>query len=208
MLYKDWHVPGYGTEKVGPFLASLVGLARPQRILEIGMGYTTPFLLNSLKDNTENLLWDGNCNKEYLTKPYNPKFVVVDNLSMEEEQAKKRLDILESEPLVEFIQGDMRDGEVISKVDIHGPYDLVWFDCGGWQEYKFFAENYWNMIKEYALFHFTYFQGKENTNGEIVGQLPASYRMDIIEPHKFRQGSITMLRRTNFEEIKRRHDWN
>ena len=50
MLYKDWHVPGYGTEKVGPFLASLEGLARPQRILEIGMGYTTPFLLNSLKD--------------------------------------------------------------------------------------------------------------------------------------------------------------
>ena len=75
MLYEDWHVPGYGTEKVGPFLASLVGLARPQRILEIGMGYTTPFLLNSLKDNTENLLWDGNCDKEYLTKPYKPSLL-------------------------------------------------------------------------------------------------------------------------------------
>ena len=158
MLYEDWHVPGYGTEKVGPFLSSLVGLARPQRILEVGMGYTTPFLLNSLKDNTEALLWDGNCDKEYLTKPYKPKFVVVDNLSMEDDQAKKRLDILESEPLVEFIHGNITDGEVISQVDIHGPYDFVWFDCGGWEEYKFFAENYWNMVKEYALFHFTYFK--------------------------------------------------
>ena len=99
----------------------------------------------------------------------------------------------------------MTDGEVISQVDIHGPYDLVWFDCGGWEQYKFFAENYWNMIKEYALFHFTYFKGETNTNWEIVNQLPATFRMDIVEPHKFRQGSITMLRRTNFEEIKRRH---
>ena len=62
MKYEEWYVPGYGTEKVGPFLESLVGLSRPQRILEIGMGYTTPFLLNGLKENTyEGLLWDSNC---------------------------------------------------------------------------------------------------------------------------------------------------
>ena len=56
MKNEEWWVPGYGTEKVGPFLESLVGLARPQRILELGMGYTTPFLLNGLKENTEGLL--------------------------------------------------------------------------------------------------------------------------------------------------------
>ena len=130
MKNEEWWVPGYGTEKVGPFLESLVGMTRPQRILEIGMGYTTPFLLNGLKENTEGLLWD-----------------------------------------------------------------LVWVDCGGWEEYKFFAENYWHMVKEYVLFHFTYFKGEPNKNLEVVSQLPAAFRMDIIEPHKFRQGSITMLRK-------------
>ena len=192
---EEWWVPGYGTEKVGPFLESLVGLARPQRILELGMGYTTPFLLNGLKENTEGLLWDGNCDKDYLDKPYSPKFVVVDDLSMEDDQAERRLNILKNEPLVEFIQGDMRDSEVISKISTHGPYDLVWVDCGGWEEYKFFAENYWHMVKEYVLFHFTYFKGEPNKNLEVVSQLPAAFRMDIIEPHKFRQGSITMLRK-------------
>ncbi len=91
MKNEEWWVPGYGTEKVGPFLESLVGLARPQRILELGMGYTTPFLLNGLKENTEGLLWDSNCDKDYLDKPYSPKFVVVDNLSMEDDQASGRI---------------------------------------------------------------------------------------------------------------------
>ena len=195
MKHEDWYVPGYGTEKVGPFLESLVGLARPQRILEIGMGYTTPFLLEGLKSNTEGLLWDSNCDKEYLTKSYDPKFVVVDDLSYDSEQSENRLEILESEPLVEFIQGDMRDGEVMSMVDTHGPYDLVWFDCGGPVEYQFFVDHYWDMVKEYALFHFTYFQGRHNKNGEIMNQMEAAYRMDIIEPHKFKQGSLTMLRK-------------
>ena len=205
MKHENWYVPGYGTEKVGPFLESLVGLARPQRILEIGMGYTTPYLLEGLKSNTEGLLWDSNCDKEYLTKSYDPKFVVVDDLSYDSEQSENRLEMLESEPLVEFIQGDMRDGEVMSMVDIHGPYDLVWFDCGGPEEYQFFADHYWDMVKEYALFHFTYFQGRQNRNGEIMNQMEndecydpvAAYRMDIIEPHKFKQGSLTMLRKVS-----------
>ena len=51
------------------------------------------------------------------------------------------------------------------------------------------------MVKEYALFHFTYFQGRHNKNGEIMNQMEAAYRMDIIEPHKFKQGSLTMLRK-------------
>ena len=37
-------VAGAGTETVGPLLAMLVNLVRPQRVLEVGMGYTTPSL--------------------------------------------------------------------------------------------------------------------------------------------------------------------
>ena len=34
---------GMGTENVAPFLRSMVQLTRPNRILEIGAGYTTPW---------------------------------------------------------------------------------------------------------------------------------------------------------------------
>ena len=39
---------GMGTENIGPLLRTLIQMIRPQRILEIGGGYTTPFLLDGL----------------------------------------------------------------------------------------------------------------------------------------------------------------
>ena len=198
MEHPDWYVPGYGTEKVAPFLRSLTELTRPQRVLEIGMGYTTPFLLEAIENNTEGLLWDSNCDKEYLDKPYDPKFVVVDDQSLEEdaERAENRRSRLKANSLVHFIEGDMMDSSVVDRVRENGPYDLVWFDCGGPVEYQYFVDYYWNMVKEYALFHFTYFRGKPNKNNDILSSITdISYRMDIVEPHKFKQGSITMLRK-------------
>jgi|TARA_B110000211_G_scaffold223375_1_gene273208 predicted O-methyltransferase YrrM len=193
--YPEWYVPGYGTEKVAPFLRSLVELTRPQRILEIGMGYTTPFLLEGLSNNTESLIWDSNCDKEYLTKEYLPKFVVVDDQSLDPEQAPGRRSDLEKNPLVSFIEGNMF--YVVDEVRKDGPYDLVWFDCGGPEEYEFFVKNYWDMVKEYALFHFTYFKGEPNRNNDVLSTIDDyTYRMDIVEPHKFKQGSITMFRKS------------
>ena len=198
MEHPDWYVPGYGTEKVAPFLRSLTELTRPQRVLEIGMGYTTPFLLEAIENNTEGLLWDSNCDKEYLDKPYDPKFVVVDDQSLEEDadRAENRRSRLKANSLVHFIEGDMMDSSVVDRVRENGPYDLVWFDCGGPVEYQYFVDYYCNMVKEYALFHFTYFRGKPNKNNDILSSITdISYRMDIVEPHKFKQGSITMLRK-------------
>ena len=90
----------------------------------------------------------------------------------------------------------MMDHSVVDRVRDSGPYDLVWFDCGGPVEYQHFVDYYWNMVKEYALFHFTYFRGEPNKNNSILSTITdISYRMDIVEPHKLRQGSITMLRK-------------
>ena len=46
---------GMGTENVGPLLRTLVQMIRPQRILEVGAGYTTPFILDGLKANEEGI---------------------------------------------------------------------------------------------------------------------------------------------------------
>ena len=55
---------GMGTENVGSLLRALVQMVRPQRILEIGAGYTTPFLLDGLKANEE-LFDEGNLDPSY-----------------------------------------------------------------------------------------------------------------------------------------------
>ncbi len=201
MKHEDWHTPGYGTEKVGPFLGSLVELARPQKILEIGFGYTTPFLLEGLKNCVNGLVWDGNCDKDYLDKPYDPKFVVIDDQSLEEKSERKdfRRDSLVNDDLVDFIEGDFKSAAVKDRVKSDYPdgFDLVWFDCGGPNEYQWFIDNWWdNMVNEYALFHFTYFRGELNNNGKIIDNLSGQLsRMDIVEPHKFKQGSVTMLKK-------------
>ena len=81
MKYKEWYTPGYGTEKVGPFLIGLMEMARPQKVLEIGFGYTTPFLMEGLKNNFE-LHWDGNCDPEFMKTKYDPRLVVIDDQSL------------------------------------------------------------------------------------------------------------------------------
>ncbi len=47
-----------GTETVAPLLYHLVRLTRPRRILEVGMGYTTPFLAQALVDNEADFAQD------------------------------------------------------------------------------------------------------------------------------------------------------
>ena len=212
MKHEKWYVPGYGTEKVGPFLGSLIEMVRPQKILEVGFGYTTPFLIESLKNNFE-LVWDDNCDPEYLKNKYDPKLVIIDNQSLEKNtnRAKQRRNFLKEQPtnLVDFIEGDFTQSSIVSQVkENYSQFDLCWFDCGGPEEYQFFIDNYFNMIKEFSIFHFTFFKGEENKNGKIISKCLSEYlrstgsnmqRLDIIEPHKFKQGSITILRKVNNE---------
>jgi predicted O-methyltransferase YrrM len=44
-------IPAMGTELMGPLLYSLIRSMRPCRIVEAGMGYTTPFIAQALADN-------------------------------------------------------------------------------------------------------------------------------------------------------------
>ena len=46
-------IPAMGTEAVAPLLALLVNLVLRRRVLEVGMGYTTPFLAAALADVAE-----------------------------------------------------------------------------------------------------------------------------------------------------------
>jgi predicted O-methyltransferase YrrM len=151
-------VPGMGTEAVGPFLAGLVRMTRPRRVLEVGMGYTTPFLAAALAEarqaatqealllaaKTRPYLADGTpLDDDWLRaepalatpgsylEPYRPVFVAVDDRSIPESSA----------PLVEEVLDGLGLGGQVTVVDAalrevdaalpegFDPIDLAWVDA-------------------------------------------------------------------------------
>ena len=194
--YPEYFTPGLGTENVAPFLRSMVQMLRPHRVLEIGAGYTTPFLLEALVNN-ERVFNDGNLSQDYLANyQYDPKLVVIDDISFGDLAIKPGMNSIIKSKYIDFIEG-LFQGKAEYLYKKYGSFDFVWFDCGGVLEYEAFFSEYWNICSAYVVLHFTY------TNGEPNDLLKAALknitgdpiRIDIIEPHKTQQGSITILKK-------------
>ncbi len=188
--------PGMGTENVGGFLRAMAQMLRPKNILEIGAGYTTPFLLEAIINN-ERVYDDGNLNPEYFNGYiYDPKLVIIDDMSLGELRKKPGMDAIISSEYTDFIEGNFEGKSNILRQK-YGNFDFVWFDCGGAAEYKAFIDEYWDICSGYIFFHFTYSYGIPNNLHDIILKnitgSPAIF--DIIEPHKSRQGSITMVKK-------------
>ena len=200
MEYEDHYRSQMGTENVAPLLRSLIRMVRPQRVLEIGAGYTTPFLLDGLEKNEE--LFDdysGCLNEEYAKnhkENYDPKFVIIDDISFGE--FKKNFNI--DSKYVEFIEGKFQ-GKSQKLFDTYGLFDFVWFDCGGPEEHSAFMSEYWDICSHYVIFHFHYtFQIPNPKLGAVMGLATGNpQRIDILEPHKNRQGSVTILKKCSWD---------
>lgn len=169
---EDLRVPGMGTENVGPFLASLIQLVRPERVLEVGMGYTTPFLAGalaqaeqladeerlSLARKTGSRLSSGQRLDEtwllehpalaapgaYL-EPYRPRLAAIDDLSIEESSAGGVQDVLRRIGLddrVTIVNSDVRNAAERLPADF-ATIDFAWVDA--W-ECLFFFDHFWERI--------------------------------------------------------------
>lgn len=198
MEHEKHYRKGMGTENVGPLLRTLVQMVRPQRILEIGAGYTTPFILDGLKANEE-LFDEGNLDpsyKRWYESNNDPRLIVIDTDPLPQLDFK----------YVEHIHGKFQ-GRSQELFDKYGEFDMVWFDCGGAQEYQDFMKEYWNICSHYVIFHYTFFQGGPTDCIDIISALIDGYarvygannvqRIDILEPHKAGQGSVTMLKKVS-----------
>ncbi len=194
--YAEHFRPGMGTEYVGPFLRALAQMLRPRRILEIGAGYTTPFLLEALVNN-ERVLDDGNlCEKYFSDYIYDSKLIVIDDMSLGDLQKQPGMEHIINSPYVDYVEG-LFQGKAQSLFQKYGAFDFVWFDCGGPPEYEAFLSEYLNICNSYVFFHFTYSEGRPNRNLEIIQSHTSNQwcMVDIIEPHKKSQGSVTLAKR-------------
>jgi predicted O-methyltransferase YrrM len=165
-------VPEAGTEAVAPLLAALIELLRPRRVLEVGMGYTTPFLAEALaavrervrreardlaKKSATYLAGDADFDEAWLhadpallhpafyVEPYDPRLVAIDNLSVAASSASRVRDVLaelELSDLVTVVNADLR--ESVDRLPAgFAPIDFAWVDA--W-ECLYFFDHFWELI--------------------------------------------------------------
>ena len=229
---EELRTPGMGTENVGPLLYSLVRMTRSWRLMEVGLGYTTPFLAMALKDMAAEFEGDrkllstpgrderkGVLSVDYYRRNHAAILHAIDDYSVEGSTAPKVMDTLKRldlDALVEVHDGDYRgmSEKVGSRTQ---PLDLVWFDCGGLSDYVDFIEEFWPLIRTdggMLLLHYTYWDIAKRYDGMEPSEMvpnpganairrqqaragaEATFEvLSLLEPHKTRQGSVTMIRR-------------
>ncbi|WP_198348211.1 class I SAM-dependent methyltransferase [Plantactinospora sp. KBS50] len=176
-------VPGAGTEVVAPLLANLIALTRPRRVIEIGMGYTTPFLAAALADvrdqvvaeraalaakTSRHLDQDGMLDDSWLlaepalltpesyVEDYRPELMAVDNLSIPESSAGLVWDVLRDlglDRLVKVVNADLRNAVDRLPAGFR-PIDLAWIDA--WESLYFF-DHFWELVNPdggLMIFHY------------------------------------------------------
>ena len=179
-------ITGMGTEHVATWLYSMVRMLRPRRVMEVGLGYTSPFIVQALRDNIDEYRADLEIvegrvenqerldvlNRDFYSIPYLPKLYAIDDYSIHDTSAPQVLSILEEldlASLVEVCVGDFR-GRSREMSPLSFPLDFVWFDCGGRHEYIDFIEEYWPLINQdhgILLLHFTYWNAPVTVNGKF-----------------------------------------
>lgn len=234
-----------GTEAAAFVLYGLVRMARPRNVLEVGLGYTTPFLACALADAREEfeadrrLLADPGQDDprlEVLIPPfyrqdYRPRLIAIDDFSLEDSSAPKVVEVLkalELDGIVRVCEGNFRGhSKRLAPGDL--PLDFVWFDCGGPRDYVDFIGEYWPLINAdhgMLVLHFTYWTVEMRRGGETLpamisspiideikrqqaaGGIAARFEMlSLLEPHKSRQGSVTLVRKLSAPSLCRNRDF-
>lgn len=223
-------VPGMGTERVAPILAMLIQFARPRRVLEVGMGYTTPFLAAALVDVEQQVRAETEAlvgkTKAYLdtgialdeqwmnAEPallapgfyrdqYRATLVAVDNLSIEDSSAPAVQGVLDELGLldrVSIVNADLHECRELLPEDF-APIDLAWVDA--W-ECLYFFDHFWDLINPdggLVVMHYlmTYPEGETVLDylAKVQRMRPGELEiLNLLEPHKLAQNSLTVLRRT------------
>jgi predicted O-methyltransferase YrrM len=159
--------PHMGVENLGPFLYSFVRFTKVRRLVEIGAGYTTVWILQALRDNDEEMLriheleQSGQCrllnwpwtNAERVEAHVSPRLgspsqlLCVDNCEHQKETASGVSSVAETLGLgsyLRFVRGDA--------FELHGlgrdsPVDVVWCDFGVGSRMKDFCASTWDSLR-------------------------------------------------------------
>jgi predicted O-methyltransferase YrrM len=143
---------------------------------------------------------------EYYTQPYRPRCVSVDNLSSPFSAASRVREAAARAGLAHLLDQrccDFRDVPSVAE-DPEEVFDLAWFDCGGYGEYRDFLDLYWDKVRAdggMLVLHYTLtVPNHERVLAELQSQRETGVRgefemLSLLEPHKLMQNSVTLIRR-------------
>jgi hypothetical protein len=228
------HHPGMGTENVAVLLYALVKMLRPPRVLAVGLGYSTLFLLQALADAYDEALRDyelmqgkslNPARREVLHEikvdrtPKPGRLVAIDDFSDNGGRLTQLLEGISHLHLDSHMElnRERYDGGVLERQA--AGFRLAWVDCGHQLEYTDLTNRIWPLLHDEGGvlgMHYTYVdvaaefpEGLERIvmpgpwlNAVRRQQLEAGLNahfelLSIPEPHKFRQGSLTLLRKVD-----------
>lgn len=234
-----------GTESAAFVLYGLVKMMRPRNLLEVGLGYSTPFLAQALADAQEEFEADSRLLADpgqddprlnmlippFYNQGYRPRLHAIDDFSLKSSSAPEAVEVLDTLGLTSLVRLHEGDFRGLSKRFEPGdlPLDFVWFDCGGPKDYVDFITEYWPLINEnhgLLVLHFTYWTVQMRRGGETLPAMISSPIIDeikrqqasrgtaarfemlsLLEPHKSRQGSVTLVRKLSPQSVCRDRDF-
>ena len=160
---KELESPEMGTEVIAPLIYNLIMFQRPRRVLEIGAGFTSLYILKALFDNDELIQAENRnsnstslINNQYYENEIRPaQLHVIDNVRNSLTTAGKLSGIAKNlglHNLLTFHKADFLNySSQFSKEEL--PFDLLWLDCGNLNSYNHFQKFPSNIIKE-LIIHF------------------------------------------------------
>jgi hypothetical protein len=127
---------------------------------------------------------------------------VIDDSSHPSTSAGKVNDLardLQLDRFLRFYGGDFRGASKNFSTDLL-PFDCVWFDCGGLDD---FASEYWSLINPHGGLLMIHSTLSNPAKRSFVTELKRKYAtpgaqsleiVSFLEPHKWRQNSFTLVR--------------
>ncbi|KAL3944271.1 MAG: hypothetical protein SGBAC_001665 [Bacillariaceae sp.] len=221
--------PHMGVENLGPLLYSFLRFTKKRRIVEIGAGYTSLWILQALKENDDELCRikalqdEGKC--RLLDYPFSvpsaiqdledesPLLLCIDNCEHQKETATGASAVAKTlglDSYFQFMKGDAFDLEMEPN-----SVDVLWCDFGVGARMSEFATSAWKSIRPggFLLCHSTL--TNENTRQwleairarsgqEVTGIPPGEYvEVSLLEPHKRYQNSISIIQKRQSSEGER-----
>lgn len=218
---------GMGTENVGPLLYSLVKIHRPKDVLAVGLGYSTAYIVKAILDVGKEEQLDrelmtscdsGEGRLEVLNsrfqRPDDRSLTGIDNLSEDTggiRYLQKLIDHMGFKRNFRMIPEDIATAlQQVSK-----RFDFVWVDCGHQSDYGQIFNEVFARCSSGAtvVFHYTYIDVDQQGEavlvpGPFVNELKRQIAISdedyefisLVEPHKIRQGSVSIIRKMRDSE--------
>jgi len=222
--------PGMGTENAATLLYAVAAMRRPSRVLAVGLGYSTLFLLQALADNHAAARRDAAIVAGHVDAPARrdvldetqpvdtepPRLIGIDDFSADPARLTHFLRCVERLQLSSYLELQRCRYQDLDPATLPA-LQFAWIDCGHQLDYSDLINRYWPLLDAdggVLALHYTYVDvllravdGDERLliPGPCLNALGNQQRrtgrdgafelLTLVEPHKLRQGSVTLLRK-------------